>query len=279
MKIAQVVCTFLPYQSGMTSVAYYLACNLHERGHDVTVITPDYHLELGASPELPFKIKHLVVAKKINYSILPNGVDLDIFKPHSVGGEFSKYNLPENARVLLFVAGMSKAYFYKGAEVLLRAWAILKKQAIYNNVFLFMVGEGELRSGYENLAQDLGVSDSVRFLGRKSPAKLAQLYNLSTALIIPSLSESLPMVLLEASACAKPTVASDLSSLQAIFNNFGNEFLFKPGDSQDLSEKIKKLLDNPEQAKSIGERAHVWSTDYSWEKIVNKLEKFYQCVV
>ncbi len=379
MKIAQVVCTFLPYQSGVTSVAYNLSLGLHERGHDVTVITPNYHNDIGPQPNLVFKIsrsrplfsygnaaflpgivatlkkfdvvhlhypffgaveliwllrkfipgklilhyhndpvvgrgllgwffswygrhitprlaracdrtlflrdnqltdtavKNLVAIDKIKYSILPNGVDFGIFYPRPADAfVLSKFNLPSESRVLLFVGGMSRAYFYKGVAHLLESFSILKKQLGYDKVFLLLAGDGELRVGYEKLAKELGIDNSVRFLGRLTQNDLAEIYNLSEALMLPSLSESFSMVLFEAFACAKPVVASDLPNLRPFIKDAQTGFSAKLGDADDFAAKIKEILDNPSDAKLMGQRAlALVRASYDWNKIVDELEQIY----
>jgi glycosyltransferase involved in cell wall biosynthesis len=209
---------------------------------------------------------------------LPNGVDVARFHP-GVDGEplRARYGLERDARVVLFVGALDRAHYFKGVEVLLQAVARNDDPSTR----LVVVGEGNLRSTYQAWTAELGLEDRVVFCGRVSDEELPAHYALCDLLVLPSVTmgEAFGVVLLEAMACGKPVIASNLPGVRSVVSDAEDGLLVRPEDVDDLAEKIEVLLDSPRR-EEMGRRGRAKVEEkYAWRRIVPKLERVYEEVV
>ncbi len=207
---------------------------------------------------------------------LPFGVDLNIFTPREKDlSLLSKYGFKKEEQIILFVGGLDKAHYFKGVENLIRAFS-----KIYKNraVSLILAGEGELKSYYQKIARDLGMSEKIIFVGMVSNDDLSKYYNLADIFTLPSIdgSEAFGLVLLEAMACGRPIIASSLPGVRTIVDDYKTGLLVKPNNIIDLAEKLNYLLENSDKQKEFGQNARKKvEENYDWNKIIEKLEKIY----
>lgn len=141
-------------------------------------------------------------------TVIYDGVDPHAFHPGDQAAARAAVNLPGGwpaAPVLLFVGNLVTV---KGIDVLLRALASLESP-----VRLVVVGAGPERDPLARLAGELGVADRVTFLGSLPQAALPDWYRAADLFVLPSRSEGVPNVLLEASACGTPWVASRVGGI------------------------------------------------------------------
>jgi glycosyltransferase involved in cell wall biosynthesis len=97
--------------------------------------------------------------------------------------------------------------------------------------------------------------------------------SLSKFVVLPSRYEGQGIVLLEAAACGKPVIVSDIPELRySVDAGFG--ISFKTGDAGDLAEKIHYLLENSSLRQEMGSRGREFATNYSWETIAEEFEAF-----
>jgi glycosyltransferase involved in cell wall biosynthesis len=129
--------------------------------------------------------------------VLRNGVDLDLFKP--VDRERARAELGMSGPTLLSVGGLVER---KGHHIAVEALVHLPE------VQLLIAGDGEERTALGALAQSLGVSGRVRFLGVIDQATLRKYYGAADALVLASSREGWANVLLEAMACGTPVIAT-----------------------------------------------------------------------
>ena len=115
---------------------------------------------------------------------VPLGANVAIFRPHPRDSALvQQWQLPAEQPVVLFVAALDQAHYFKGLHLLLPALRRLCQPAT-----LLVVGRGELKPQYEAQAHDLGIADQVRFVGYVSDFDLAKYYNLADIFILPSKS-------------------------------------------------------------------------------------------
>ena len=206
------------------------------------------------------------------------GVDIERFSPGLKPDElFHQYHLAPDDFVLLFVGGLDKAHYFKGLDYLLKAAAMIGTP----NIKLIVVGEGELRKGYEETAKRLGIEKRVHFVGPVSNEDLPDYYRLCDVFVFPSIdkSEAYGLVALEAGACAKPTIASNLPGVRFVVKDNETGILVEPKNTDELAEKIKYLLNNQERAKELGENARKRiEAEFVWRVIVEKLENIYKAL-
>ncbi|MCH7758807.1 glycosyltransferase family 4 protein [Patescibacteria group bacterium] len=221
------------------------------------------------------KIKKFLFQNQEKFIEFPIGVDLKQFFPQPKNQRLlEKYNLQADDKLVLFVGGLDRAHYFKGVPGLIKAWAKLKNQ--YPKATLLIVGEGELKKNYQKLARDLGIDQKIIFAGRVKNQDLPQYYNLADIFVLPSTtcSEAFGLVSLEAMACAKPIIVSNLPGPRTLAEN--NGLIVRLKDVEDLSQKLDQLLKNETLAQQLGQtgRRRV-EQKYNWSKIVEKLNKIY----
>ena len=115
--------------------------------------------------------------------------------------------------IVLFVGRLVK---YKGVDVLLEAMRGVSATAM-------LVGDGPERAALQRIAERAGVADRVKFLGEVSPAELAALYRACDLFVLPSVTrqEAFGVVLIEAMACGKPVISTDLGTGSSWVNQDG----------------------------------------------------------
>ena len=159
---------------------------------------------------------------------------------------------PDGEPGLLFVGRLR---LRKGVEVLLRALALLRAQpADAAAPRLRIVGDGEHLQAIERAAVRFGVRDQVDFLGRRGPAEIRWLLERSAALVVPSIYEGMPLVVLEAMVAGVPVVASRVSGIPEVVLDPETGWLVPPEDPVALARALGELLGDPQGARARGER-------------------------
>ncbi len=210
---------------------------------------------------------------------LPFGVDIERFKPRDKPESlFTRHGFDVDKPTLLFVGGMDMAHHFKGIPVLLQALKKIKDDGIELQTVL--VGEGELREDYQMQAKFLGLSRIVKFAGKVSNDELPYYYNMADLFVLPSInrSEAFGMVLLESMASGVPVVASDLAGVKTVAKDGGE--LVEPNNYIDLAEAIASFFSSDVKRSDIKQHVReVAEQKYSWESIVQELDKIYQQLV
>lgn len=125
-----------------------------------------------------------------------------------------------------------------------------------------IVGDGDLRADLESFAVELGITDNVRFVGTRSDVR--QLLCAMDVFVLTSSSECFPISVLEAMACARPVVCSDIGGIPEMVEDGVSGYLVPPRSPGLLAARLKDLLSNPDLARRMGEagRRRV-ETDFS----------------
>lgn len=219
-------------------------------------------------------IRDVIISNPDKCKELPNGVDTKLFFPSSRSTQLLKMFGISDEKVILFVGGLDKAHYFKGLEYLFQAFASIQEKAI-----LLIVGKGELVDVYRKKAEDLKIGEKVFFCTDVLYEKLPEYYNISDITVLPSIdsSEAFGMVLIEAMACAKPVIATNLPGVRTVVENSFNGILVKIKDSKDIADAIRTILTNDSLAKKMGEEGRKKALAvYDWNKIVDTLEKIFR---
>jgi glycosyltransferase involved in cell wall biosynthesis len=132
----------------------------------------------------------------------------------------------------------------KQIDVLVRAVALLPGDL---DTKLEIVGDGDQLHHLERLAGELGISDRVTFTGYVDDDELRKVYTRSTVLAMPSIAELQSIVTMEAMASGLPVVAADAMALPHLVHDGENGFLFTPGDSQELADRLEQVFRMPQE--------------------------------
>src|SRR5256885_6626826 len=140
----------------------------------------------------------------------------------------------------------------KGLPVLLEAASLLRSE---NRAFeLMVVGDGPERTAIQELARNLQLSSSVRFVGRIVAADLDSTLAKASIVVVPSLGgEVFGLVLAENMSRRLPVVASDVGCFAEVLGDAG--LTFRVGDAKDLARQIARLLDDSALASALSSRA------------------------
>jgi len=123
----------------------------------------------------------------------------------------------------------------------------------FPGVIFLVVGRGELRDELEGQARRLGIAPRFRLLGHRED--VSDILSLCDIFVLPSLSEGMPLALLEAMAAGVPAVATRVGGVTEVLEDGKSGFLVPPGDSQALARGIISLLEDRSLARRIGNSA------------------------
>jgi glycosyltransferase involved in cell wall biosynthesis len=164
------------------------------------------------------------------------GVDHALFHPGCQRDARARLGLPLDEPILLFIGNLVPV---KAVDVLLDAWARLAGSGVaYRG---YCIGRGPLQASLQAGVRRLGLSERVQFLGARPHHELPDWYRAASAFVLPSYSEGVPNVLLEATACGTPFVATRVGGIPEIAH-LGLSRLVAPGDAAALAEAIRDLL-------------------------------------
>jgi glycosyltransferase involved in cell wall biosynthesis len=139
----------------------------------------------------------------------------------------------------------------KKVDVLLQAFS--KVRIDHPHVHLTIVGDGERRYVYENLAKDLSLHQSVTFTGDISDQALYELYRNSDVFVLPSVKEGFGLVFLEAMAFGLPCIGAKATSVPEIIENERSGLLADPDHVDNLALQMARLADSADMRTKLGE--------------------------
>jgi glycosyltransferase involved in cell wall biosynthesis len=194
------------------------------------------------------------------FRVVPNTVDAHLFRPR---GSRSSATPKKLVNVSLHVA-------VKGLDVLLHAFSRLAARD--TELTLELIGEGPLTPDLRQLAKGLGLDERVRFPGLASPPEIADALRASDAYVLSSLSENMPLAVLEALCCGLPVAATDVGGVPEAVGRDGA--LAPPGDVDGLATAMRAVLDEYERfdRADIARRA---ATRYSFEAVGGVWDEVY----
>ncbi|MES1932224.1 glycosyltransferase [Salinisphaera shabanensis T35B1] len=177
--------------------------------------------------------------------------------------------LAERSRIVLAVGRLTEQ---KGFDVLLRAWQQLSDSR--EDWILRIVGSGKDDAMLKRLARDLGVSESVVFVGQTKA--VASEYRAASLYVMSSRWEGLPMTLLEAQYFGLPSIATDCPTGPREVLSGGSGWLVEPGDPRALSKGLAELLSRPEKRAEMSSAALENARRYVPEEIRSKWERLFE---
>ena len=199
-------------------------------------------------------------------AVLLNGVRHD--EPQRVTLR-DELRLSPGDRLMVAVGNL---YPVKGHVYAIDALARLAER--HPSAHLAISGRGELEGALLERARQHGLADRVHLLGLRSdvPAVLAA----ADLFVLPSLSEGLPLALLEAMFAACPIVATDVGQVRSALANGAAGILVKPGDSTALALALDRLLSDPAQARRLGSLAALRAAgEYDLSRMVQRYAAVY----
>jgi len=191
--------------------------------------------------------------------VITPGVDTDVFTP---GGR-------PHGSTLLYVGRLDRTSAWKGVDVLLEAFALVRLE--HPDARLRIVGSGDALEDHREHARVLGVADRVEFTGLLAAADLVRAYQEARLLVLPSRteSESFGMTLIEAMACGRPVVGSAIGGIPSVVEDGRTGVLVAPGDPTALAGACKNLLADDDLCAELGRNGRGRAeTTYAWPALV-----------
>lgn len=140
----------------------------------------------------------------------------------------------------------------KGHLVLLDALAILRKHGLEPHCTL--VGNGPMHARLEEQTRTLGLTPYVTFAGALEPADVAHHYRSAGVAVLASLSEGVPVVLMEAMAHGLPVVATRVGGVPELVEEGVTGRVVSPGDAAELAAALQQVLSSPDLAQAMGRK-------------------------
>ena len=239
--------------------------------------SPDLYLmkRVRKSVVLNEPLKEKLIEKGIEegkLEVIPNGVNVDDFNLSKEEIERVKEKYELNETTVMFSGTVTPR---KGVEYLVRAAEILKE----NNVLFLIVGNTNLDREYANKVMDYAKQRNlkVRFTGFVPYEDLKALYSACDIFVLPSFEEGHGITLTEAMASGKPLIGTKVGGIPAQIKDGWNGFLVEPGNEKQLAEKIRYLIDNPEERERMGENSRKLAREeFGWKKIAKRYFKVYE---
>ena len=191
------------------------------------------------------------------------GIDTTLYQP-------VEQKPPHTKGAPMKIIHIGTLHWKKGQAYLLEALALLRDKGMPFHCQI--IGGGEERKNLEKLIADLKLGEAVEMLGSKTQEEVAALLPQADCYVQPSVSEGIPVALMEAASCALPIVATKITGIPELVISGETGLLIPPADVPALANALYTLWNNPQQAKRLGESARAWVANaFSLEKNVAHL--------
>lgn len=201
--------------------------------------------------------------KDLSVYLVPNGID-EVFL-NSVG---------KDKNYILFFSRIDK--YQKGIDVLIRAFSLVSKK--YPELRLVLSGY-EL-DNFRKLIRDYPqeIQDKIEYVGFVTGDRKLRILLDAKIFVLPSRYESQPISVIEAAACGKPVIVSDIPELKFVVDN-GFGISFYVDSIIDLQRKIEFMIENDEIRQHMGMKGREFARNFTWDKISDEYEKVLYDVV
>ena len=139
----------------------------------------------------------------------------------------------------------------------------------------FLVGEGIARAELKKLAQTLGITDHVHFLGKVLPPDLMDIYRAGWLFATASETETQGIVLIEAAATGLPLVAVDAGAVREVCQNRKNGYLCQPGDTAAMSRALAQLLTDKDLRTKYSQESLKIAQTHDIDHTLRRFEEIY----
>ena len=197
-----------------------------------------------------------VLNKKI--VVIGAGVDTNLFHPIDKYKVREDLELPKTKYIILFVGRLHKL---KGVELIYECARNMPK------ALFVMVGDGDVKTDLKNCI----------FVGERRHEEIPLWMPAADILILPSYSEGLPNVVMEALSCGTPAIVTDVGGCSEVVRDGETGFVVPVGDVEALRDRIKYLLENEDLREKMGKLGREDMIErYEREKVIGKLKEVYE---
>ncbi|MFH1727659.1 MAG: glycosyltransferase [Pseudomonadota bacterium] len=173
----------------------------------------------------------------VDYRIIPNGIDLEIFKPENKIIARQKLNLPLDKKIILFVANGGKGNIWKDYNTIKKTIEYLTNASKIENMLFICLGDKGLIN--------LNIQSVIKnYPFELDPRKVAMYYQAADIYLHASKVESFGKTITEAMACGTAVIASSVAAIPEQIQDSINGFLIQPSDYISMAERTMQLLNN-----------------------------------
>jgi phosphatidyl-myo-inositol alpha-mannosyltransferase len=202
-----------------------------------------------------------------DYTVIPNGIDLEWWQRPAKPLERFADGRPN----VLFLGRLENR---KGLKYLIRAFQQVRQEV--PGARLIVAGDGRLRAGFERYVWRHDLEADVFFTGYIAAEERPRYFASADVFCAPSTGqESFGIVLLEAMACGKPIVASNIDGYRDVVTNRREGMLVPVKDEDALAGALVELLSNPVRRQEMAERGRQTVQQYSWSRVAKWILDYY----
>jgi glycosyltransferase involved in cell wall biosynthesis len=238
-------------------------------GHHIRKFNPFYGLPMWIMEKFYLAIHNTfllvtrvgmdkLIKKSRIYAVIPNGINKGFFRVDREEGNYilflSRIDTYQKGLDILLEAFLIIAEKFKGLKLILAGYEFSSTNDLFQKV------PGELRS-------------RVQYAGFVSGDERMNLLSKAKVFVLPSRHEAHPISILEALACGKAVIASDIPELCYVGENEIG-LTFKSGSSRELSDKLSLLLRNKEMREKLGKRGREYASGFLWDDMALRFERF-----
>jgi len=169
--------------------------------------------------------------------VIRSGVDSTLFRPLDKRAARATLGMANGKDIILFVGNLSPI---KGVQYLVEALPAVSRKK--NDVLCVLVGEGRMREPLERRVEELDLRRHVSFVGEQPHEKIPLWMNAADVLVVPSLTEGVPNVVVEALACHLPVVATKVGDIPNLISHMENGLLIDRAEPEGISSALNLLL-------------------------------------
>jgi len=252
--------------------SFFGSASYHPRYWHWLLITPTTWLKRYFTMELPVRRAskaitlvsptlehHMKLFAKDKVKVIPNGVH--------VPKQFEATKKDDKIEII----SIGRIVKQKGVQHAIHATANLTTE-VKNKVHLNIVGSGDYLESLKRLTTTLDMQDMVTFHGRTVGDELAAIYQRCEIHLMPTTShEGLPLTILEGMAYGMATIASNIGGIPSAITDDVNGYLIKPGNVEQLTNRLQALLEDQQRISEIGTAARKTTIEhYSKEMMVEQ---------
>ena len=207
--------------------------------------------------------------KKKKFEVIYNGVEVEKYEKLKENSKIKDELKIEKEKIILTGGRLS---FEKNLETFLYIAKDVKKE--FSEIKFIIVGEGKEKSKLLKLVEKLNLKKDVIFTGYRD--NLPELIKISDIVVLISLWEGLPNLIIEGMLCKKPVICSNVGGGKEIIKDGETGFLVNPKDIKEITKKIIFLLNRPDICKNLGENGYNYVKEkFSLEKMIKNYEELY----
>ncbi len=191
-----------------------------------------------------------------------------IFQPLSLNtaSDFARTQYDINGEFILYVSNIAR---YKKQLEVIKAYSMIRKRRPCRLILAGILVEPDYYSEVMELANRLGISDEVTYLGQVPQTHLPYLYSAASVFVFASIAENCPNILIEAMACGAPIASSNLGPMPEICGDAA--LYFNPSNPADIANKVWQILTDETVKRKLTGNALENAKRFSWQETARKM--------